>query len=101
MGFDVKGTPFGQLRSDDSYYSIGHNDFKLEDFCDGYIYQGQLSSYTGCTVDEKFINESNFQELLSDLTPYPDWKKRMKSPSDMIEDLKKDVDFGKRFKDLQ
>ena len=34
VGFDVKNTFAGTLKSTDSYYSIGHKDFKLSDFCD-------------------------------------------------------------------
>jgi hypothetical protein len=100
VGFDVKGTPFGQLRDDGTYYSIAHNDFKLEDFCDGYIYQRHLSDYEGCTVDPKFINEANFQDLLKDLTPNPDLQKRVKRPSDMTENMRRSADIRKRFRDL-
>jgi hypothetical protein len=101
VGFDVKGTPFGQLPDDHTYYAIAHDHFKLEDLCDGYIYQRPLSQYEGSTVDAKFVNQANFQELVKDLTAYPDWKKRIKCPADMTEDMRHTADIKRRFKQLQ
>lgn len=101
VGFDVKNTPFGQLRDDSTYYSIGHNDFKFEDFCDGYIYQRHFSDYDGCAVDAKFINERNFQAVLKELSSTPDLQQLFKRPSDVIESIEEDADMKSRFRDLK
>ena len=38
IGFDVKNTIMGTLRANNTYYAKGYDDFKLEDYCDGYIF---------------------------------------------------------------
>lgn len=62
VGFDVKGTPFGKLPGETSIYKHGYEDFALEMFCDGYIYQMPLSKYQGVTPIDGFINEKNIEE---------------------------------------
>ncbi|MFZ2054302.1 MAG: hypothetical protein WAU81_08905 [Candidatus Aminicenantales bacterium] len=39
VGLDVKNTPFGELQDDSSFYSVAYDEFKLSDFCDGYVFQ--------------------------------------------------------------
>ena len=60
IGFDIKGTPFGNLTCNRSMYKHGYVDFLLEDFCDGYIYQKPLSEYESVTPISGFINKHNF-----------------------------------------
>ncbi len=63
VGFDVAGTPFGKLTSDDSYYAIGYPDFTLDQYCDGYIYQSKFKNYRPITMEENFITEDNLRQL--------------------------------------
>lgn len=60
IGFDVKGTPFGNITCNSSMYKHGYVDFSLDIFCDGYIYQKPLSEYESVTPINGFINEHNF-----------------------------------------
>ncbi len=62
-GFDVKNTLAGTLKSTDSYYSIGHKDFKLSDFCDGYIYLTPYKNVQFVTVHQSFYDEYNIRFL--------------------------------------
>jgi hypothetical protein len=62
VGFDVKGTPFGKLAEQSSYYSMGYDDFNLETFCDGYIYLMPLSRYEIVTCIDGFFNEDNIED---------------------------------------
>lgn len=62
IGFDVRGTPFGEVRDEETYYSVGYPDFTLESICDGYIYQMPFEEYDGVTVYAGFITEENLKE---------------------------------------
>lgn len=60
-GFDLQGTPFGELPGATSVYHHGYENFRLADFCDGYIIQGPLSEYRGVTTIPGFINAKNLR----------------------------------------
>ncbi|MBU6452837.1 MAG: hypothetical protein KGS72_13710 [Cyanobacteria bacterium REEB67] len=89
------------IQDDNTYYAIAHNDFKLEDLCDGYIYQRSLADYEGCAVDPAFINTGNFEEVLKCLTPYPDFKKSIKCPADMLKDIEQTANIKMRFRNFK
>lgn len=63
MGFDVKNTVIGQLRSTDTYYALGYPDFKLEDMCDGYIFLLPYNEVKFVSVDRSFYDDSTIQKL--------------------------------------
>ncbi|HAF16328.1 MAG TPA: hypothetical protein DHU55_04350 [Blastocatellia bacterium] len=100
VGFDVKGSPFGDLPDTESYYSIGYPNFTLAVYCDGYIFQKRLEDYEGVTVDPAFITEANFREAIANL-PNFDRRKFIKKPEDLIEGMRDDVDFKRRFRNLK
>lgn len=58
-GFDVVGTPFGELTGRTSLWQYGYPEFTLADYCDGYIIQGPVTEYQGVAVAAGFINERN------------------------------------------
>jgi len=100
VGFDVVGTPFGELTDTVSVYAAFHPDFTLSDFCDGYIYQKPFSKWVGCTVDTLFVTEENFQEAL-DFSPLPDAEDHFDQPSDFIKALRADVKMQARLDGLR
>ena len=59
VGFDTHDTPFGELTDTTSIYQVGYPDFKLTDFCDGYIFQKPISQYRTVTPIPGFINKHN------------------------------------------
>lgn len=63
VGFDAKGTIMGQLRADDTYYAFGYEDFKLEDFCDGYIFLAPYKDAVYVSPDPNFYCEHNLKIL--------------------------------------
>jgi len=103
VGFDVKGSPFGELRDDNSYYSVGYDDFTLETICDGYIFQKHLKDYEGCTVDENFITKENIDEAIEFLPNYKIRKffKIFKSPKLFNYFAKRDADVKSRFRKFE
>lgn len=74
VGFDVKGTPFGKLSGSKSVYKHGYDNFILENYCDGYIYQKPLSEYKSVTAIKGFINRNNFSLAMQQF-PNPELKK--------------------------
>lgn len=59
VAFDTKDTPFGRLTAPGSYYAAGYDDFRLEMFCDGYVFARPLGEYEGVTVIMDFVNAQN------------------------------------------
>jgi Tol biopolymer transport system component len=100
FGFDVVGTPFGKIKDPQTYYAWGDDDFRLEKFCDGYIYQKPFPEYEGCTVDSKFITLENLQEAI-DTLPNPAARKSVKSVETFLDAMREDADMKRRFRDLE
>ena len=102
VGFDVKGSPFGELRDDTSWYTIGYDTFTLGTFCDGYVFQKPFSEYEGCTVDPLFVTDENFEEALALASRVnPDLAKRIKEPKQFIDILRLEADIQGRFSELK
>jgi len=40
-------------------YAAGYDDFRLEMFCDGYVFSRPLAEYEGVTVIMDFVNADN------------------------------------------
>ena len=98
VGFDVKGSPFGKLTDDSAYYCLGYKDFTLRTFCDGCIFQKNLSDYEGCTVDTKFVTDENLKEAIRNL-PNVEARKSFATPEDFVNNVRKDTNMKKRFRD--
>ena len=62
VGFDTQNSPFGKLPGETSIYKHGYENFTLEMYCDGYIFQKPISEYTGITAINGFINDSNVEQ---------------------------------------
>jgi hypothetical protein len=59
VGFDVINSPFGKLASNNSYYALGYQNFTLEQYCDGYIFQNSFTNYKPITMENNFITLEN------------------------------------------
>lgn len=77
VGFDLVNTPLGKL-CDDSYYSMGHKNFTLEDIYDGYVFLKPIKKLSGCEIDTAFLTEKNWEQALENVAD-PDWRPRPKS----------------------
>jgi len=100
VGFDVKGTPFGAVADDQSYYSLGYENFTLGVYCDGYIFQERLEDYVGVTVDPLFITEANLTEAVAYIAN-PEFRPRVKKPEDLIAAMTRSADIKRRFSKLK
>lgn len=94
VGFDTKDTPFGKLPGETSVYKHGYNNFTLDMYCDGYIYQMPLSEYMGVTPIEGFVNERNIEQAR---LQSPDPSFRNASIEDFFNAAKEVSNFEKRF----
>jgi hypothetical protein len=84
VGFDLAGTPFGDLGGKNSIYEKGYQPFSLKLFADGYIYIKPISQYQSVTADEKFITADNFKRAVEQLDD-PEEKAGMTNINNMIE----------------
>ena len=98
VGFDVRGSPFGQLPVKTGLWSRAAKDFRLEMFCDGWIYQMPLSEYEGVTVIPGWFNEANRLEAIAQsANPDPRVKNQERSVQELMASLAFDTDFKRRF----
>jgi hypothetical protein len=100
MGFDVAGSPFGELGDEGTFYALGHKKFTFGDFCDGYIYEKPFAEYEGCSVDPLFITAENFAEAVAHL-PRAVVKTKIKTRLQFLEKMRWDADFRRLYPDLQ
>ncbi|MDL2254716.1 hypothetical protein LJB78_00345 [Bacteroidales bacterium OttesenSCG-928-J16] len=63
MGFDVRNVIMGKLKADDAYYAFGYEDFKLEDFCDGYIFLAPYKEMKFVSPEPNFYDDYNLNRL--------------------------------------
>jgi hypothetical protein len=96
VGFDLAGTPFGELSGPGSIYEEGYNPFTLKLYADGYIFTKPISQYRGVTVDEKFITEANFKRAVEQI-PNPEFKNKVTGLGMLRESAKSDADIPRRF----
>lgn len=101
VGFDVKGTPFGLLNDNKSVFSNIYGSIKLEDVCDGYIYQKPIKEYEGVTVDPKCFPEDKYNELINIVWNYNS-RKYYKTSKDIYNGWADEVnnDVIKRIKEM-
>lgn len=86
VGFDLKDSPFGQLPSNDSIYSIGLPDYSIDRMFDGYIYTCPLKELAPVTPSIDFFTENNFY-LFEKYTPFnEDYGKTYKEVNQLIID---------------
>lgn len=97
MGFDTHGTPMGSLTCTTSLYRYGYEGFKLEDFCDGYIYLEPFIDNEGVTPIDHFINESNLAEAKQQC---PDPEFRNATADIFNAAISRNADIPKRLKHL-
>ncbi len=98
VGFDLADGPFGELRVEDAVYRHGYEDFKLADFCDGWIYMKPISEYAGVTPIPGWVNESNL-EFARAQSPNPSF--RQASVEEFNEGITQDAQMHRRWGHLR
>ena len=96
-GFDTAGTPFGDLPGQAAIYSHGYENFRLADFCDGYIIQGTLSETAGVTPIPNFINAGNLRRAQFGV---PNPRARNRPPEHFMESIASDANIPRRWRHL-
>jgi len=97
IGFDLIDTPVGKL-SDNSFFSLCHPAFKMEDFFDGYIFLKPFKDLTGCTYDDDFFTGKDWHYIENNF-PDPDWRKP-KNLEEYKTAIRKYVDIKDRYRDV-
>ena len=98
VGFDLHGTPFGELPGETSIYKFGYEHFTLATIYDGYVCQGPLSAYQGVTPIKDFINERNLEEARAQC---PNPSLRTINADDFNRGIAQDADIPRRFSSLK
>jgi len=97
VGFDLKNTSLGRL-PDNSFFSLCHSDFRLEDFFDGYIFIKPFKDLTGCTMDSLYFNGRQWQDIKRQM-PDPDWH-TAENIEDYYKQISSYVDIKKRYSEV-
>lgn len=99
-GFDVKGSPFGKLTDSTSVWSRSPG-FKLDQFCDGWIFQKPLSQYEGCAIVPGWFTEANRLEAIAQIAnPDPRVKNKNQTVDWLTQGMRQDTEFQRRFREL-
>ncbi len=98
VGFDLAGTPFGRLAPRNCVYRHGYPDFRLSDFCDGWIYTKPISRYEGVTPVEGWVNERNLY-LAQRGSPSPRWRDRGADEFNAM--IARDADVARKWRHLR
>jgi hypothetical protein len=97
IGFNLRPGPFGGLRIKDAVYRLGYPDFKLADFCDGWIYTKPLSTYEGVTPIHDWIDQKNIDRARMQI---PDPVLRRASVREYNDTIAIDADAPRQFRGL-
>lgn len=98
LGFDLVGTPVGQL-ADSSYYSMGYRHFTLDKLFDGYLFLNALKVLNGCILDSLFLTKENWLQAQKQVAD-PDWRARPKSLEEYWKQIKEYADIRKRYSSI-
>ncbi|MFD0837276.1 hypothetical protein ACFQ0I_15965 [Mariniflexile aquimaris] len=63
IGFDLKNNLIGELKSKNSYYQFGQENFKLQDLCDGYIFLNKFIDSEQMTLEKDYYTADNIDEF--------------------------------------
>lgn len=97
VGFDVRGSPFGSQEAKGSLWSRVPR-FRLDKFCDGWIYQMPLSEYRGVSGVPGWFNEGNRMHAIEQIAnPDPLIKRRDRTVEELTTAMLSDTDFARRF----
>ncbi len=98
VGFDMLGSPFGELTDTLAIYAVGYPNFTLSEYCDGYIYFRPFAQSEVVTFIEGYYNDSTI--AIARVSATHPWY-RTASPQDFEDQMKKQVIADrKRLKEL-
>lgn len=79
---------------------MGHKDFILSDLFDGYIFLKPIRELSSCTVDYKFMDDTNWNEAVNN-SPDPDWQPRPHDKEEYWRVVENFMNIEKRYADVQ
>ena len=98
VGFDLDEGPFGELHVEDTVYIHGYEEFRLADFCDGWIYTKPISQYEGVTPIPGWVNETNLERARAQ-SPNPSF--RQASIKEFNRGIARDAEIHRRWGHLR
>jgi len=98
----VTDSPFGYLSGNTALWSHSKEDFRIADFCDGWIYQMPLSQYKGVSVIPRWFDEANRLSAIAQIANAdPKVKNPDRSVRDLMDIMASDTNFEQRFSRFQ
>jgi hypothetical protein len=102
VGFDLKGSPFGGLTGKTSLWRKEAEDFRLEMYCDGWIFQRPISQYEGVSVIDGWFTDANRLEAIAQIAnPDPRVKNQERTAESLTEGLASDANMKRRFAEFR
>ncbi len=101
VGFDVPGSPFGDLGDTRAVYRLGHADFSLAKLCDGYVYQKPLNDLTGVSTISGWIPTPEAFEEAKRKAPMREFAERFDSVSDFMTELRRSAGIPTQFEGVK
>ncbi|WP_299253450.1 ChaN family lipoprotein [uncultured Aquimarina sp.] len=98
VGFDLRNTPFGNLR-DNSIYETCYPRFRLHQLFDGYIFLVPFEKMKSCTIDIDFFKGKDWITTKMHL-PDPHWHEEVNSFDEYWKQIRNYGDIKSRYKTL-
>jgi hypothetical protein len=93
VGFDLVGSPFGELKGETSLWKHGYDNFRLKMFYDGYIYFKTFPEYEPVGVIDDFISEESRLTAITQMFN-PRGKDTSLTVSDLVEYMKRSTSMN-------
>jgi hypothetical protein len=101
VGFDVVGSPFGELEESRSTYRLGHPGLKLADVCDGYVFHKPLMKLHGVSLASSWITSEEDLARAKRQAVVREWAETVKSPREFMDGFWRDIAIPARFEGVR
>jgi hypothetical protein len=101
VGFDVVGSPFGELEESRSTYRIGHPGLKLADVCDGYVFHKPLMKLHGVSLASSWISSEEDLARAKRQAVVREWAESVKSPREFMDGFWQGIAIPARFENVR
>ncbi|NOT30233.1 MAG: hypothetical protein HOP15_07285 [Planctomycetes bacterium] len=91
-GFDLVDTPAGALEEQRAYYGVGYEHFRMQDWCDGYVFIAPLDRLAGVCVDPLFVTKENLEAARAGLGSLND-REELRSIDDFLRSMRESADI--------
>ncbi len=96
VGFDISGSsPFSNLKCDSAVYEIMKSDWSFGDLADGYIFMYPIQDWQPIDVEDIYITETNFLEVLKKLPNRDKYERKVQILNSQVKEVNKIINWIK------